>query len=314
MGSGILTTAEAAELLGVGPTALKRWADDGLLRCVRTAGGHRRFLREDLEAFQRERTSLGSAGDAAARARGGAGDAERPHPRGLAPGVVDAAFPSHEAWLRAELGATDHVDSWLDALLRGAPVTTIAAMLLRLRVRAGAWHTACRFLGDVLVGLGDRWASGACSVMEEHLASERLQRAIARVTEEIPVRLDAPRALLATATGEEHTLGLSLVELCLREAGWITRWAGRATPTDEVVALVRAAKVELVALSASQFAVDGVALAKVVAEIEPVCAAHGAAFLLGGRGAWPRQSRHALHIATFEQLHAIAVQEGERHR
>lgn len=46
-----LSTAEAARLLSVGPSSVKRWADTGVLACIRTAGGHRRFRRADVEKF-----------------------------------------------------------------------------------------------------------------------------------------------------------------------------------------------------------------------------------------------------------------------
>jgi excisionase family DNA binding protein len=42
---------QASRLLGVHPTTLRRWADEGEIRCLRTPGGHRRFLAEDLQAF-----------------------------------------------------------------------------------------------------------------------------------------------------------------------------------------------------------------------------------------------------------------------
>ncbi len=53
MAERLLTTRQAAEWLGVGPTSVKRWADDGRLACVRTAGGHRRFEPEVVRAFGR---------------------------------------------------------------------------------------------------------------------------------------------------------------------------------------------------------------------------------------------------------------------
>jgi excisionase family DNA binding protein len=58
-----LALSEAAELLGVHPVTLRRWADAGEIRCLRTPGGHRRFLREDLQAFleAREQPGLTSA-------------------------------------------------------------------------------------------------------------------------------------------------------------------------------------------------------------------------------------------------------------
>lgn len=48
MNDELITTRVAAALLGVGTTSIKRWADDGTLACVRTAGGHRRFLRAEV--------------------------------------------------------------------------------------------------------------------------------------------------------------------------------------------------------------------------------------------------------------------------
>ena len=43
--------SEAAELLGVHFTTLRRWADQGLLEYVRTPGGKRKFHRQAIEAF-----------------------------------------------------------------------------------------------------------------------------------------------------------------------------------------------------------------------------------------------------------------------
>lgn len=47
----LLTTRDAAQRLGVGPSTIKRWADEGVLECVRTAGGHRRFPADRVEAL-----------------------------------------------------------------------------------------------------------------------------------------------------------------------------------------------------------------------------------------------------------------------
>src|SRR5512137_500955 len=47
----LLSTVDVGRLAGVGPTAVKRWADQGLLPCVKTAGGHRRFERHAVERF-----------------------------------------------------------------------------------------------------------------------------------------------------------------------------------------------------------------------------------------------------------------------
>jgi excisionase family DNA binding protein len=51
-----LTLSQAAEILGVHATTLRRWADEGQIRCMRTPGGHRRFLEQDLRSFVRSQT------------------------------------------------------------------------------------------------------------------------------------------------------------------------------------------------------------------------------------------------------------------
>lgn len=46
-----LELSEAAHLLGVHFTTLRRWANDGQVPCYRTPGGQRRFKESELQAF-----------------------------------------------------------------------------------------------------------------------------------------------------------------------------------------------------------------------------------------------------------------------
>lgn len=50
-----LTPNEVAGLLLVSPITVRQWAQKGLLEAQTTAGGHRRFAREEVERFARER-------------------------------------------------------------------------------------------------------------------------------------------------------------------------------------------------------------------------------------------------------------------
>ena len=50
-----LGPAEVAELFMVSPATVRLWASKGELRAAATPGGHRRFLRKDVERFARER-------------------------------------------------------------------------------------------------------------------------------------------------------------------------------------------------------------------------------------------------------------------
>ena len=46
-----MSLGEAAEVLGVHPSTVRNWADQGVLPVHRTQGGHRRFLRKEIELW-----------------------------------------------------------------------------------------------------------------------------------------------------------------------------------------------------------------------------------------------------------------------
>ncbi len=53
-GETYVTAGEAARMLRVSPKTVSRWADKGLIACIVTLGGHRRFLRRTVEDIERE--------------------------------------------------------------------------------------------------------------------------------------------------------------------------------------------------------------------------------------------------------------------
>lgn len=48
----LIGLSEAANILGVHPSTVRSWADSGKIPVQRTAGGHRRFSRADIERLQ----------------------------------------------------------------------------------------------------------------------------------------------------------------------------------------------------------------------------------------------------------------------
>ncbi len=270
-GSPFLTPAEACALAGVAPTTLKRWADAGVLAHVKTAGGHRRFVRADLERFLNRRTHIGPDGE---------------------PKLEPDANP----WIECLLGGVAH---------------EVEAELLFARSRLGSWHAVAEELGGVLTEIGERWQRAELATVDEHIASERLARALARIGEALPSRSGAPRALLACLGGEQHALGLALVELCLRELGWTTLWAGPRTPLADLERILGGMQLELLALSASTSSDDGAELQRAALQLETACKSRGIALALGGLGAWPDEPRYAHRFREFESFHRFAAGLGQ---
>jgi excisionase family DNA binding protein len=270
-----LSTAEAARLLGVGPTSVKRWADLGLLRCVRTAGHHRRFLQDEVERFARS-------------AHSGRIGAEPP--RAPPPPPAD-----------------ERVHAWADRLLGAIGPYALQGALLAEREACGAWWRVADLLGGVLAELGRRWEAGQISVVEEHLCSEQLARGLARCSDGLPPADDDRVAMLATAECDEHTLGLSLAELVLREAGYRVAWVGRHTPASELALHLRHHPVALVGLSASTYVGDPDSLHAAAFPVALACQQIGARLVLGGGGAWPDDLPGAYRIHNFAGLRELLV-------
>jgi excisionase family DNA binding protein len=73
--TGLLTARQVAELIGVSPETILRWARRGELPAIRLPGGAIRFRQDDLDNWLQERTATPRRGvlptpqDAAERAR-----------------------------------------------------------------------------------------------------------------------------------------------------------------------------------------------------------------------------------------------------
>lgn len=260
MATGIhLTTVEASDLAGVASSTLKRWADQGLLPCVRTAGGHRRFERFALERFLREQAEV--------------------------PGRREA-----------------ELTSWVGLLIAGRR-HEVDALLLEARARLGAWYRVADELGSLLTKLGEQWAGGLLTIAEEHLVSDGVTRALARVGQSLPTRMPGSKCVLACAEGDEHTLGLSLAELCLVELGWTPLWLGARTPTVEAIRLAEKSAARMVAMSASAGSSDAAKLGQIASQVGAECRAHDIDLVFGGEGAWPDAPTHGVHLRSFAAFH-----------
>jgi len=185
-GEPAMSLGEAADVLELTTSTLRRWADAGRIKSLRTSGGHRRFAIREVRRFGAAR----SAGRKALVRVFAAPVEPLPELGELltiaAPNVATAAANAlyesgHMGWFASEAGRRD-VERWALAIARGAaagnydePVEATRKLLLQASV-AGA------------------------SLLERHTMLERLGEIIARELEGRGVdrgRLLASRRLLA---------------------------------------------------------------------------------------------------------------------
>jgi excisionase family DNA binding protein len=199
-------------------------------------------------------------------------------------------------------GGDPLIDSWLEHLLRSQRYV-LDGQLLAARARLGAWYRVADELGLVLQELGKQWRSGGIRIAQEHAASECLARALTRVSDTLPLASVGPACLLACAPGDEHTLGLCLTELCLREAGKRTLWVGRQTPLREILQLVADGQLAMVAVSASAASTNTRTLGRFARELGVACAKARVDLVVGGAGNWPKELAHATRLSSFAAFH-----------
>lgn len=132
----ILTTREAAKLLGIAVSTAQQWIENGVLPAWKTPGGHRRVRLSDVSALLRERACLG--------AQPGAADAGDFLPDAACP------LPGREHARLTALRATGLVDSpaeavfdrltWLATQVTDCPVALLSLVTARrqwLKSRVG---------------------------------------------------------------------------------------------------------------------------------------------------------------------------------
>lgn len=137
-------------------------------------------------------------------------------------------------------------------------------MLLKTHDAAGVQHALAnmlmrqglqRFVLETVTPLnravGESWMRGELAVFEEHLYTEQMQVTLRTAINAFPRQAGNPRILLTTFPGEQHVLGLLMVEAMLVPEGAQFISLGTQTPIADIRDAALAHKTQLVALSFS---------------------------------------------------------------
>jgi excisionase family DNA binding protein len=198
---------------------------------------------------------------------------------------------------------------WLDVLMTGDP-RKVKTALLAARQTAETWADPADEIASAIAELGRQWEAGACQIFQEHGVSETLRRGVALCTAELSCGPDAPRAVLFTVEGERHTLGLTLAELVLAEAGWRCFWLGEGPPSDELQSLVDKLKPDLLVVSASSVP-SPKAIASYQTELSQVATMNRVELGLAGSGTWSPDPA-VRRLITFEDLRSFLAEKKRR--
>lgn len=220
----MISIGVAATQVGVSTSTLRKWESRyGLPAPQRGSGGVRWYTAAEVDRLHdiRRRIELGEPTALALQAVLAA-RAERPMVSKVAPTAL-----ADPAWPAAVLG-----------MLRTQGSAVCHRWLHGQRQRLGALGFVEGVAGPLMEAVGTGWASGEVAVHEEHVLAALLQAVLA-VPPCAPVTNEPSASrpwLLATLSGEWHTLGLSMLHAVLNEAGVPCIHLGASVPNAELVA------------------------------------------------------------------------------
>jgi DNA-binding transcriptional MerR regulator/methylmalonyl-CoA mutase cobalamin-binding subunit len=112
-------------------------------------------------------------------------------------------------------------------------------------------HVGEHVIVPTMVEIGDRWHRGELSVTREHYATNYLLHRLGAILRVIPNGYSGPLLWVGCAPGEKHEMGVLLLCIYLRRAGYQVRYLGQDLPPDDLIAEALAQKPALILFSAS---------------------------------------------------------------
>jgi methanogenic corrinoid protein MtbC1 len=176
---------------------------------------------------------------------------------GMRPGrIVGCTQAELDAFAAARIGSPDAalapvLEHDAIALVKGHDAVALQQAFASLLMKQGLQRFVLETLAPLNRAIGDAWMRGALAVFEEHFYTEQLQVALRTAINAFPRQTGAPRVLLTTFPGEQHGLGLLMVEALLVPEAAQCISLGVQTPQDEIRLAAAAHRAHVVALSFS---------------------------------------------------------------
>jgi methanogenic corrinoid protein MtbC1 len=143
------------------------------------------------------------------------------------------------------------LDNDVVALIKGHDALALHAALAALLMRQGVQRFVTETVAPLNREVGEAWMRGELQVFEEHLYSEALQIVLRAAISAMPRSGNPPRIVLTTVPGEQHGIGLLMVEALLASEGASCISLGTQTPFDDIRRAAVAHKAHIVAVSFS---------------------------------------------------------------
>jgi MerR family transcriptional regulator, light-induced transcriptional regulator len=259
----VLSTVDVARLFNVTETTVKRWADEGTLKCQKTPGGHRKFPVRNVVDFA-EKNNFEPTGALTMPDHDGLGSA-------IQVAILGRDFPSLVRAFIEKALSPDRSDLY-----------TFFSFLYEHRIQL--WEIYDLVLRPGMMEIGERWVRGEINISQEHRASYETLDALARLQAEILMKPRTSESVLFACLGDElHEIGLRCASYMFEAEGWTTHYIGARTPSPAIIAALGELKPAVAALSITNVSDPG-QLRQDIAGIADAARSHNIQLILGGTG------------------------------
>ena len=176
--------------------------------------------------------------------------------RGYRPGKLLAlddaaltAFDEVRPAVLAKLNAQP-LDQWMH-LVKTHDSEALEGQFFRELAKRGLADFVQDIIAPLITRVGEAWSRNELGIFEEHLFSQHLEKMFRTVLANMPPQQGSPRVLLTTLSGEEHTLGLLMVEALMVVEDVCPVLLGPQTPINEILRAAQLKQVDAVCLSFS---------------------------------------------------------------
>lgn len=133
--------------------------------------------------------------------------------------------------------------------VRSLDAAALEGFLTRAHARLGSTQFLEELVPDLMHEVGESWSVGTITIAQEHLASATAIGIVLNAVRALRADASAPRLLVATPSGEPHSVGAALVAGIGALDGWAITYLGANVPSDELATAARGMAAQAVALS-----------------------------------------------------------------
>lgn len=223
-----VSSRKAAAALNVNESTIKRWADSGYLKCIKTPGGHRKFRISDLNEISGKYK--------------------------LDTKKVNSLLNDKSTEKKINTGNFPALSGAFEKMILKGDSENSYKLLFSLYTSGYELDEIFdKILYRAMYNIGKKWERKQLGIQDEHIASETIFSVLYRfqnlISRNEKISGEDKKAVCFCPENEYHEIGLLCIAILLQHKGWKVINPGVNLPVESMISLVRKENPEIVCMS-----------------------------------------------------------------